>query len=88
MISVCNYKHILSHKEILIRRVSKLLIYILKSYIFCLNFNLYLHVWIRIQKLLNTDPDPQHWVQLVLSFRLSDLTYTTESSQNEMLVEF
>ena len=37
----------------------------LKSYIFCLHFNLYLHVWIRIQEApeygSNMDPDPQHW---------------------------
>ena len=35
------------------------------SYIFCLYFNLHLHVWIRIQEALeygsNTDPNPQHW---------------------------
>ena len=36
-----------------------MLINILKSYIFCLHFNLYLHVWILIRiRILNTDPDP------------------------------
>ena len=47
----------------------------LKSYIFCLHFILFLHVWIRI-RIRNTDPDPegswngsnmdpdpQHWVK-------------------------
>ena len=34
----------------------------LKSYIFCLHFNLYLHVWIRIR---NTDPDPgSSWIRI------------------------
>ena len=34
----------------------------LKSYIFCLHFTLYLHVWIRKAPEYgsNTDPDPQH----------------------------
>ena len=31
--------------------------FFLKSYIFCLYFNLYLHVWIRI-RIRNTDADP------------------------------
>ena len=42
----------------------------LKSYIFCYCFNLYLHVWIRMQEAReygsNTDPDPQHRQQVDL----------------------
>ena len=53
----------------------------LKSYIFCLHFTLYLHVWIRIQKApeygSNTDLDPQHCYPVHIYFSYDVRTYVT-----------
>ena len=60
-----NYKNKMSPKEIFSQLSLWIVNLYLKSYIFCLHFNLYLHVWIRIQEApeygSHTDPDPQHW---------------------------
>ena len=54
-----------SLKKFLVSWVTELLpISYLKSYTFCLYFNLFLHVWIRIRN-LNTDQDPQSsWIRI------------------------
>ena len=61
-----NCKNKLSPKEIFNHLGLWIVGWYLKSYIFCLHFNIYLHVWIRIRIQeapeygSNTDPDPQH----------------------------
>ena len=60
-----NYKNKLSPKEIFNQLGLWIVSKYLKSYIFCLHFNLYLHIWIRI-RIPNTNPDPGSswiWIQ-------------------------
>ena len=65
-ISFLNYKNKLSPNEICKQSRLWIVNQYRKSYIFCLHFNLYLHVWIPIpiqgapEYGSNTDPDPQH----------------------------
>ena len=54
----------MSPKEICTKLSLWIVNFYLKSYIFCLHFTLYLHVWIRI-RIPNTDPDPERsWIRI------------------------
>ena len=59
-----NYNNKMSPKEFFTQLSLLNVNLYLKSDIFCPNFFLYFHLWIRIQKApengSNTDPDPQH----------------------------
>ena len=58
------YKNKMSHTEILTQLSLWIVNLYLKSCIFCLHFNLYLHVWIWIRiRTGNTDPESS-WIQI------------------------